>query len=145
MSPLKDAGMAIETEIASIESRLFLLKGALAQLVEAIPKSNNASIKSDNLSGSFTNLKSSIPKVSRKQSTELPKTGEGFWLGFIDSKPKLSVDIFLSALSALSIQPNSADAKILRQRLSVALSIMSKKKGLLSFTGEGRLRKYAKV
>ena len=92
------------------------------------------------------------PKVARTKHKEatmpatkskLPSTGKDFWPALLTDTPQSASEIFNGAVAALGIRPSTEDKKKLNQRLSNALSVLSKN-GDINAEGRGRDRRYTR-
>lgn len=92
------------------------------------------------------------PKVARPKQkvattpttkSELPSTGKDFWPSLLTDTPQSASEIFNAAVATLGIRPSTEDKKKLNQRLSNALSVLSKN-GDINAEGRGRDRRYTR-
>lgn len=88
-----------------------------------------------------TKVKATTTKGTRQ--SKLPATGKDFWPTLLTDTPQPASEIFKAAVNALGIKPNAEDRKKLVQRMSNALSVMSKN-GEINAEGNRRERLYSK-
>lgn len=93
--------------------------------------------------GGKTTGKAKAPATKNTQQSKLPATGKEFWPTLLTDTPQSASEIFNAAVNALGIKPSAEDRKKLAQRMSNALSVMSKK-GEIQAEGKHRERLYSK-
>ncbi|WP_194727069.1 hypothetical protein [Noviherbaspirillum malthae] len=98
--------------------------------------------KTAKTSGRTTNKAKASTTKSTRQS-KLPTTGRDFWPTLLTDTPQPASEIFKAAVTALGIKPSAEDRKKLTQRMSNALSVMSKN-GEINAEGKHRERLYSK-
>lgn len=90
-----------------------------------------------------TASKAKTPATKSTRQSKLPATGKDFWPTLLTDTPQPASEIFKAALNALGIKPSAEDRKKLAQRMSNALSVMSKN-GDINAEGKHRERLYSK-
>jgi hypothetical protein len=85
-----------------------------------------------------TPRKTTAKSVSK---SKLPSTGKDFWPSLLSDTPQSAAEIYKAAVAALGLRPSTEDKKKLNQRLSNALSVLSKG-GAINAEGRGRDRRY---
>jgi hypothetical protein len=91
------------------------------------------------------NAKGAPQKATAKSESKskLPSTGKDFWPSLLSDTPQSAAEIYKAAVAALGIRPSTEDKKKLNQRLSNALSVLSKG-GEITAEGRGRDRRYSR-
>lgn len=105
-------------------------------------RSKARTAKTAKTSGKTTRKAKALPPKNTRQS-KLPATGKDFWPTLLTDTPQPASEIFKAALNALGVKPNAEDRKKLTQRMSNALSVMSKN-GEINAEGKHRERLYSK-
>jgi hypothetical protein len=105
-------------------------------------RSKARTTKAAKLSGRTTSKAKAQTTKSTRQS-KLPATGKDFWPTLLTDTPQPASEIFKAAVNALGIKPSAEDRKKLAQRMSNALSVMSKS-GEINAEGKHRERLYSK-
>ncbi|WP_194726371.1 hypothetical protein [Noviherbaspirillum malthae] len=136
---LKQARQAV----AFYQKRVEDLEDVLATL-SSIDAPVTASRGSSNKKKDVTTTKASSQVASKSRSTKLPATGKDFWPSLLTDKPQSAAEVFKSALAALRIRPTPEDRKKLSQRMSNALSVLSKN-GEITAEGSARNRLYSRT
>jgi len=90
-----------------------------------------------------TASKAKAPATRSPRQSKLPATGKDFWPTLLTGTPQPASEIFKAALNALGVKPSAEDRKKLAQRMSNALSVMSKN-GEINAEGKHRERLYSK-
>ncbi|MEC4723759.1 hypothetical protein RY831_32055 [Noviherbaspirillum sp. CPCC 100848] len=96
--------------------------------------------KAEPKAASTTRQKADLKPATK---SKLPSTGKDFWPSLLTDTPQSASDVFKAAVAALGIRPSAEDKKKLNQRLSNALSVLSKN-GEINAEGHGRDRRYTR-
>lgn len=105
-------------------------------------RSTSRGTKAGKANGRTTSKVKATTTKSTRQS-KLPSTGKDFWPTLLTDTPQPASEIFKAALNALGVKPSTEDRKKLAQRMSNALSVMSKN-GEINAEGKHRERLYSK-
>lgn len=149
MARMQSAAKVIQDElkqarqaVAFYQKRVEDLEDVLATL-SSIDAPVSASRGGGNKKKDATPAKATSQVASKTRSKKLPATGKDFWPSLLTDKPQSSAEIFKAALAALRIRPTPEDRKKLNQRMSNALSVMSKN-GEITAEGSARNRLYSR-
>lgn len=105
-------------------------------------RSKSRSTKTAKTKGGATS-KAKAPTTKSTRQSKLPATGKDFWPTLLTDTPQPASEIFKAALNVLGVKPSAEDRKKLAQRMSNALSVMSKN-GDINAEGKHRERLYSK-
>lgn len=134
-------GMAYYTKLVeNLEGVLETLTTLDSPSTSGRAKSRTA--KTAKASGKATSKAKATTTKSTRQS-KLPATGKDFWPTLLTDTPQPASEIFKAAVNALGIKPSAEERKKLAQRMSNALSVMSKN-GDINAEGKHRERLYSK-